>query len=145
VLHHLKDPKAALARLVRALKPGGTLILWVYAREGNERYLFWVDPLRRRVTSRLPTRLTQAISIFLTFVLKLYLYLPHSDPYMQRFKRRSFRHAEAMVFDQLIPSIAAYWTRDEVLALLEGLPVGVEHVTHTNGVSWSVVAKKRAA
>jgi SAM-dependent methyltransferase len=145
VLQHLKDPRAALVRLVRALKPGGTLIIWVYAREGNERYLFWVDPLRRWVTSRLPARATQALSVFLTFLLKLYLYLPRRNAYMRRLKRRSFRHAEAMVFDQLIPSIASYWTKEEVLGLLDGLGVTVEHLTHTNDVSWTAVAKKSGA
>ena len=54
VIHHLADPKAAVEQSVRAVKPGGILILWVYAREGNERLLRVLNPIRKGITSRLP-------------------------------------------------------------------------------------------
>jgi SAM-dependent methyltransferase len=144
VLHHLREPERAVKRLVEAVKPGGTLILWVYAREGNERYLRIADPVRRAITSRLPLPLTRAVATALTACLKLYLVPQHRDPYLSRLKQRSFRHLEAMVFDQLIPPVSHYWTREEALALLDRQPVDIVCVTHTNGISWTIVAKKRA-
>ncbi len=143
VIQHLADPRAAVERLVRALRPGGTLILWVYAHEGNERYLRLVDPLRRFLTSRLPLPITRYIAKALTALLECYLLLPHRDAYLVELKKRSFRHKEAMVFDQLLPSIAHYFRRAEATALLEGLPARIDHVTHTNGISWTLVATKR--
>jgi len=142
VLQHLADPRAAVENLVAALRPGGTLIAWVYAREGNERYLMFEEPLRKYVTSRIHPAVTRLISRFLTLLLKAYLVLPHRDAYLNELKRRSFRHIEAMVFDQLLPRISRYFTRSEVEALVRGLPVEIKHLTHTNGMSWTLVAEK---
>jgi SAM-dependent methyltransferase len=142
VVHHLKHPRPAVERLVRALKPGGTLILWVYAREGNESYLRWVDPLRLWLTSRLPPALGRAAAKALTVLLLAYARLPHRQEYLRLLRERSFRHVEAMVFDQLLPSISNYWTREQTLALIDGLPVRTVHLTHTHGMSWTLVARK---
>ena len=145
VLHHLAHPRRAVENLVRALKPGGQLILWVYAREGNERYLAWVDPLRRHVTSRIHPALTRGVAVGMTALLKAYLLLPHRNSYLVELRERSFRHVEAMVFDQLLPHIAHYWRREEVLELVEGLPLEETRMTHTHGVSWTLVARKRGS
>ncbi|TBR21476.1 class I SAM-dependent methyltransferase [bacterium] len=142
VLQHLERPADAVRNLARALKPGGTLILWAYAREGNEGYLRWADPLRRLVTSRIHPVLTLALARALTTLLRLRLLLPHGDPYLALLAKRSFRHTEAMVFDQLLPHIAHYWTKDEMLALAEGLPLRVTRLTHTHGMSWTLLAEK---
>ncbi|MBI5596388.1 MAG: class I SAM-dependent methyltransferase [Elusimicrobia bacterium] len=143
VLQHLQRPKDAVRRLVDALEPGGTLILWVYAREGNEGYLRWADPLRHYVTSRIHPALTLALARALTALLWLRLRLPSRDRYLGLLAKRSFRHMEAMVFDQLLPHISHYWSRPEVLSLVEGLPVRVRHLTHTHAMSWTLVAEKQ--
>ncbi|HAZ08427.1 MAG TPA: methyltransferase [Elusimicrobia bacterium] len=142
VIHHLKHPRRAVERLVAALKPGGTLILWVYAYEGNERYLRWVDPIRRWITSRISPSLTRALAKLLTVLLKAYVSLPHRQEYLVLLRERAFRHVEAMVFDQLLPSISNYWTREQVLALVAGRPVRVTQMTHTHGVAWTLIAEK---
>nr|HPQ81746.1 hypothetical protein [bacterium] len=115
---------------------------WVYALEGNERYIRWFDPVRKHFTSRVHPAITRGIAVAMTAALKLYIVLPHSNSYLKELRERSFRHTEAMVFDQLLPHIAHYWRRDEVLALLTGLPLEEPRVTHTHGVSWSLVARK---
>ncbi len=143
VVHHLRRPRAAVENLVRALKPGGTLILWVYAREGNERYLRWVDPVRRFLTSRMPPMVARVLAKLLTVGLRVYVRLPVAQEYLRLLRERSFRHVEAMVFDQLLPSVSNYWTQGEVLGLIDGLPVEPKHLTHTHGVSWTLIAEKR--
>ena len=142
VIHHLEHPRLAVERLAAALKPGGVMILWVYAREGNEAYLRWMDPARRWLTSRVPPAAARALAKALTALLKLYVLLPQRQEYLRLLRERSFRHVEAMVFDQLLPAISNYWTRDEVLALIAGLPLRVRHLTHTHGMSWTLVAEK---
>ncbi len=142
VIHHLKHPRLAVERLVAALKPGGTLILWVYAHEGNERYRLWFDPIRRAVTSRIPPILARLLAKVLTVFLKAYALMRDQPEYLVLLRERTFRHVEAMVFDQLLPSTSNYWTRAEVLALAAGLPVRVTQMTHTHGVSWTLIAEK---
>lgn len=60
VLHHLPDPEAAFANLLRYLKPGGTVAIWVYSatRRGINAMLEAV----RRVTTRLPLSLVLGLS-----------------------------------------------------------------------------------
>jgi SAM-dependent methyltransferase len=142
VVHHLKDPRRAVKNLVGSIRPGGTLILWVYAREGNENYLRWAEPLRRLLTSRLPPDSVRIIAKPLTFLLRLYLLFPHRQEYLRLLRERSFRHIEAMVFDQLLPGVSHYWRREEVLSLIDGLPVRPIHMTHTHGMSWTLIARK---
>jgi len=143
VLHHLAHPRKAVENLVRAVKPGGVLILWVYAYEGNEAYLAWANPVRARLTSKLHPRIVLQIAKALTLLLKIYLLLPQRKRYMRFLKERSFRHMEAMVFDQLIPSISLYYRKEEVIELVAGLPVEIKHLVHTNDVSWTLVVEKR--
>jgi 2-polyprenyl-3-methyl-5-hydroxy-6-metoxy-1,4-benzoquinol methylase len=50
VIQLLERPQEAVQKLIQALKPGGVLILWLYAREGNDLVLKFIDPLRRRFT-----------------------------------------------------------------------------------------------
>lgn len=143
VLHHLEHPRKAIENIVRALKPGGTLILWVYAFEGNELYLKLFDPFRKHVTSRIHPALTRLVAKCMTAMLKVYLLLPHKNSYLLELRERSFRHIEAMVFDQLLPHIAHYWRRSEVEGLVEGLPLSDVAITHTHGISWSLTAIKK--
>ncbi|BAP54501.1 methyltransferase [Thioploca ingrica] len=142
VIHHLADPRQAIENLVQAVKPGGILILWVYAYEGNERYLKWVNPVRTAITSRLPLPITRIIAKVLTLLLKAWLLFPQRKPYFQLLKKMSFRHIESIVFDQLLPTIAHYWTKEEVLQMLAGLPLENLQLTHTNKMSWTIIAKK---
>jgi len=53
VLHHTPNCEQAFKRLPRLLKPGGSIILWVYS--GYNRW-YRMSDLYRRVTHRLPSR-----------------------------------------------------------------------------------------
>ena len=46
VIHHLEFPEQALNRIVRAVKPGGRVLIWVYGRENNRWLVLVLDPLR---------------------------------------------------------------------------------------------------
>lgn len=142
VIHHLPDPRKAIENLVRAVKPNGTLILWVYAYEGNERYLKWVNPVRKTITSRLSPSITRLISKLLTVLLKIQLVFPQKKPYMQLLQKMSFRHIESIVFDQLLPTIAHYWKKEEVLQLMADLPLKNLQLQHANGMSWTIIGEK---
>lgn len=46
VLHHLPQPRQGFARLPKALKRGGQILIWVYNRRGNARAIYFYEPLR---------------------------------------------------------------------------------------------------
>lgn len=58
VLHHTPDPRAAFDRVATAVKPGGSLAIYVYDRYG----VFFSD-LWRKVTTRLPHRVMAVLTL----------------------------------------------------------------------------------
>src|SRR5207245_1801248 len=66
VLHHLPDPAAGFHALAGHVKPGGSVLAWVYGAENNEWITRVVSPIREKVASRLPMPLLKAASYFLT-------------------------------------------------------------------------------
>jgi SAM-dependent methyltransferase len=46
VIHHIPEPMPVIEAAYRALRPGGTLAIWIYGREGNRLYLSIAMPLR---------------------------------------------------------------------------------------------------
>ncbi|HTZ08590.1 MAG TPA: class I SAM-dependent methyltransferase [Acidimicrobiales bacterium] len=65
VLHHLEDPRAGFASLVRLLAPGGRILVYLYgrpARAGLRAGALAAAAQLRRVTVRLPHRLLRVLS-----------------------------------------------------------------------------------
>src|SRR3989339_1961673 len=119
VIHHLKDPKLAVSKLAQAVKPGGTVLVWVYGHEGNEWIVRLVSPVRKYFTSKLPPfildKLTYFVSAPLYFFVKLF---SHKNLYLRQLKDFDFRHIHSIAFDQLLPEIANYWKKEEVINLM---------------------------
>ena len=146
VVHHLADPAAAVARLVRAAKPGGRVFLWLYRRENNGWIVRFFNPLRRALFSRLPLRVVHLLSWPLTAVLWLGLRLGvQPNAYFRQIRRFSFEHLRAIVFDHMIPRIALYYTRAEAEALLREAGLRDVHSVWVNENSWAVHGTKPGA
>jgi SAM-dependent methyltransferase len=149
VLHHVPDPGPILQAIFAGLKPGGKLLVWLYGREGNEAYLRWAQPIRR-LTIRLPHRLLVLISKLLRPLLDLYITLSYFLPlpmrnYMREVLRHFSRHVrELTIYDQLNPTYAKYYTREEAEGLLKthGF-VGVRSY-HRHEYSWTVIGTRPA-
>lgn len=144
VIHHLEDPQQALTNMVRALKPGGTLLLWVYSHEGNEWIPKYVDPIRKNITSRLPVSIVYWLAYFCSIPLWLVIKIFYGPtPYLHQLSKFKFWHVHSIVFDQLIPTVANYWKKEEVVHLLEQLPVNDIRISHPpNGSGWTAIAVK---
>lgn len=144
VIHHLEKPRTAVERIVDALKPGGRLLLWVYSYEGNEWIVRFVDPVRKNITSRLPLPLVHVLAYGCTVPLFLFVKIARGPgPYFKQLATFDFWHIHNIVFDQLIPRIAHYWTRDEVRRLVDGFAVQDVTVEPTpKGTGWILIAKK---
>ena len=157
VLHHLEDPQAGLRELWRALKPGGTLCLWVYGREGNGWIVHLVDPVRKHITSKIPTRWLRPIlwplSASLFLLLKLLYgpftgqgrrtvpWLPYSA-YLGYISKFPFREIEHIVLDHLCPPIAFYLSKATLESWFGSLGASPVSYRWHNRNSWTVVAAK---
>jgi SAM-dependent methyltransferase len=136
VLHHLAEPEQALAAMWRCVAPGGSLLLWCYAREGNRLFLPAVNTLRS-FGSRAPLpvayRVAQGVAAATWPIVKVW---PFQTDYYQFLRRLSFSTYVAIIFDQMLPRIAHYWTETDMKRLLSPLPESQVSLEFVQGNSW---------
>ncbi|MFN8058442.1 MAG: methyltransferase domain-containing protein [Vicinamibacterales bacterium] len=146
VLHHLADPQAALARLVRKVKPGGRLRIYLYwKRHGWKGRVLSLVTLARRLTTRLPFGLLRAFCWLLSVVLWVGVILPYraltavgvtapeSWPLFV-YTKYPFRILYNDQFDRFSAPIEFRYDPDEVKRLMEA--VGLEDVRITASFGW---------
>lgn len=143
VIHHLDDPLAAVQQMRKAVRPGGTVLLWLYGYENNEWLVRYFDPVRRFLFSKMPLPLVYFLSLPATVLLWLFLRtgLGRTE-YMRLIRTFSFRHLRAIVYDHMLPRIAQYYKKQEAIELLQ--EAGLERVqAHwVNEMSWTVTGIK---
>ena len=143
VIHHLENPESALHRLVRATKPGGIVLVWLYGRENNGWIVKFADPLRVFLFSRLPVRLVHALSLPVTAAVWIASQLGAGRiEYFKLFRTLSFSHQRAIVFDHMIPRIARYYTCEEAKHLLSDAGLEQVEASWVNEMSWTVMGRK---
>jgi len=149
VLHHIPEPDATARAAFNALRPGGRLLAWLYAREGNELYLSLVLPLRR-LTRRMPQWALAGLSHGLNVLLDLYIFgcrilpLPkraYIDNVVGQFDRNK---RYLVIYDQLNPAYAKYYTKQEAEDLLTRVGFANVSVHHRHGYSWTVIGTRPA-
>jgi SAM-dependent methyltransferase len=147
VLHHIPQPDPVVAAAFRALRQGGRLAVWIYGREGNTLYLLLVRSLRF-LTRRMPHK---GLELFVRLLYPFFwcymtacrvLPLPLAD-YMRRVMLRlTPDKRRVVIYDQLNPAYAKYYTRDEALNLLRRNGFQDIRLHHRHGISWTVVGTK---
>jgi SAM-dependent methyltransferase len=143
VVHHLAEPGRALAALVQAAKPEANVLIWVYGAENMGWLLRFFDPVRRKLFSRLPLSVTYHLSLYPTAALWVFLRLwPVRLQYLKAITRYSFAQLRVIVFDQMIPRIANYWTRAQVEQLLSDAGLENIRLVWVNEMSWSAAGRK---
>ena len=145
VIHHLENHGEAIKNLIRAAKPGGRILLWVYGHEGNEWIVKLVSPVRKFLTSKLPVGLVHLLSYLASAPLWAWVKIFHGPgPYLKQLSGFSFYHIHSIVFDQLIPKIAHYWTKEEARSLLSSFEELKDIEIHqVNSNSWTVLGEKK--
>lgn len=147
VLHHIPEPAATVRNAFANLRPGGTIHVWLYGKEGNELYLALVSPVRA-VTPKLPTPVLSALCWGLMLPLNAYvaacqaLPLPMRGYMREHLGKLDLKTRHLTVYDQLNPTWAKYFTRGEAEQLLtDGGFVDVR-TYHRHGYSWTVSGRK---
>jgi SAM-dependent methyltransferase len=148
VLHHLPDPYEGFRSLLRFVRPGGTIAVWVYGHENNGFVRNVVEPLRR-VTTKVPPTLLRGIAwplggAFHGVAKGVYRPLARTavgdalplNQYMVSVANFSFRQNYSIVFDQLVAPTASYIKGPELRRWFD--ENGLEDVvlSHRHGNSW---------
>ncbi len=142
VVHHTKHPDIVMKELYEALKPGGEVLLWVYSSVGYEGVLKILNPIRKYITSHMNLRLLHVVTYLCSIPLYAWIHLfPVKKPYFQQMKTFSFSHMHSILFDQLLPEIARYYSKDEAADLVSQFK-DAEVYAPPNATGWIVRAKK---
>ena len=131
--------------MVRAAKPGGRVLIWVYGLENNRWIVSLLDPVRKALLSRLPIGFVHHLALYPTAVLWLLLRFGFgSIAYFRLLRQFSFRHLRSIVFDQMLPKIAHYWPRETVDRMMREQGLCDVRLIWVNEMSWSAIGTKAA-
>lgn len=135
VLHHLPDPEAAFRNLLRFLKPGGEIQIYLYWKPENQRLknsLLTMVTAVRQVTTRLPHRVVYALSYpaacaaygFFVWPYQVLSRIPSLAPVAERIPMKQYAHYPFRVcvndqLDRFSAPIENRYTKQEVEAWLE--------------------------
>jgi SAM-dependent methyltransferase len=147
VLHHIPYPRPVVEAAFKALRPGGHFLIWLYGKEGNALYLSVVKPLRV-LTKRLPHFVLNAITWLIYFPMACYVNLCKVFPLPLRayvsyvFGKMSPEKQRLIIYDQLRPACAKYYTRSEAEKLMRDGGFEDIRIHHRHGYSWTVIGTK---
>jgi len=147
VLHHIPNPAPVVEAVFKALRPGGRFLVWLYGKEGNVLYLALIRPLRV-LTKRLPHLVLAFLVDIMYWPLVLYIKCCHRLPLPLRgymlsvFEKMSPEKRRLIIYDQLNPSYAKYYTRLEAEKLLSDGKFENIQIHHRHGYSWTVIGTK---
>lgn len=127
VLHHLPKPEAGFRNLLAYMKKGGSILAWVYGKEGNIT-LKLIDPVRKHIFSKLPLSFLEKssyVTAVMLYPLVKYIYRPINDKksafrvllpqnsFFYYLSKLNFNIVHSIIFDQLLAPIANYYTKEE--------------------------------
>lgn len=155
VLHHLASPSAGLQELVRVLKPGGRVAVYVYERfEGRPllwRWLLAAATACRRLTTQLPPALLYRLCQLGSPVIYALFTVPHRllkrIPGCRSFAATiPFHHGSGPfslvgdLYDRFSAPIEQRYTRAEALAFFQ--QAGLQELVAVNERGWLVTGIK---
>jgi SAM-dependent methyltransferase len=151
VVHHTRDPLQTVRNLMRLVKPGGKLVIWVYGYEGNF-WTRWLVEAPKRFYAWMPRRMLWWVSAILTAFIYPVVYglsalpfpwLPFYD-YFRSWRRLSFVRNCTNVFDKLNAPTTHFIKRQDIDRWFEGTSFRQVIVRDWCRLSWRVCATKAA-
>lgn len=147
VIHHIPNYKIVCKNINRSLKSEGKFICWVYGYEGNELYLLIFNNLRR-ITILLPDFILRVLTNILNIIAYPYIFLckifplPLKKYLIEVFNKCSYLNRNYIIFDQLNPSYAKYFKKEEIYELLKDSGFKKIDLYHRHGYSWTAICQK---
>jgi len=148
VIHHIPNPQPVMQAAWSTLKEGGRCLIWVYSREGNELYLAIAQPLRK-ITRSLPVWANNLLAGILYWPVLAYAHLARLIPslplsaYLRKvFLRFAAEQRRLVILDQINPTWAKYYTREEAERLLRSAGFMDIQIHGRHGYSWTVIGTK---
>lgn len=156
VLHHVPDTAAAIRAVVRALKPGAPLLLYLYYRFDNRpswfKALWRVSDQGRRVVARMPSPLrhttAELIAASTYWPLARFaracesLGFDVSSMPLSAYRRSSFYTMRTDALDRFGTRLEQRFTQAEITSMMEA--AGLERVSFRNGTPyWCSIGFKR--
>jgi SAM-dependent methyltransferase len=150
VIHHIPDPIDAIKNIYNQISENGIFVMWVYGYENNETYVIF-QRIFRKLFRLIPDLILDRISLFITYVLDLYLFLslrlfnsrlPLTSYLDSLFRKCGRRQKKYIVFDQLNPVYAKYYKKEEVVSLLKNAGFSEVKMFHRHSYSWTAIAFK---
>jgi SAM-dependent methyltransferase len=153
VLQFLSNPQKGFQELIKLLKRGGQISIWVYSKENNEGVIRILSPIRKHITSRISKPLLYFISHILGIVqfpiLKI-IYKPANEwgglkkigsklpknEYLYYNSQLSYREIVSVIFDQLAPQLVVYLSKDEIIEWFEMEGLTSIDISSRNNMSW---------
>lgn len=149
VMHHIPEVDDVVKAVYDSLKKDGQFIIWLYGKEGNRLYLMIFEPIRF-ITMKMPLFLNHWISFLLNIFLTLYILIIKMTPFIpwpmksyviNVISKSNWDKRLVVIFDQLNPSYAKYYTKKEAYDLLAKNHFKTE-VFARHGYSWVVIGTK---
>lgn len=159
VLHHLPEPEAAFHQLVRLVKPGGVIAIWVYSK--HRWWSRWLLEGLRWVTVRLPHPVVNALSWIVASVewgcyigpYRALVRLPVIGSWLARrmvprvkvYAGYPFQVSYADWFDRLAAPIRFYYGVRDLQGWFERAGLREAQFSPTGHYGWRACGMKRAA
>jgi len=151
VIQHTNNPDKTFANIKTFVKPGGLLLLWCYAKEGNWPNWLVLEPLKSLFLLRVPRSALNALAFVLTALLYTVVYtiyllplrfLPYYE-YFGNWRKLSFRRNQLNVFDKLNAPTTHFIPRAQVELWFNADEFADVRIDHYKGVSWRASGVKK--
>ncbi len=144
VIQHTDNPDATFQNLLKQIKPGGSLLLWCYAKEGNFLNEYLLEPIKKYFLLKMPKNALLGLAYFLTFALypivyTIYLLPLHFLPYFEYFKnwrKLTYKRNMLNVFDKLNAPQTYFLEKSTIEKWFSPEIFSNIHIDHYAGVSW---------
>jgi SAM-dependent methyltransferase len=157
VLHHVDNATRGVQELVRVLRPGGWLVVYLYhdvsETSAARQVLLWLVTQARRVTTRMPLSLLRgvafglAVALWVGYVLpcKLLVRVPAISERIRalplgQYVDYPFRVLWNDQFDRFSAPLERRYRRDSVLGLLRD--AGLQDIRILGGYGWRAAGQK---
>ncbi len=156
-LQHVHDHQKGFSELARVCRASGQVGICIYSWEGNVIMTHLVEPAKI-ILQKIPLSVLFFLAFFPSLVLQcliMLFYVPAArfsprllarmplSQHLMFWSENRFKTTWMSIFDLFQAPISYHFKREEVVKLAESNNLAIECLRHTNGVLWSLIARKR--